>query len=407
MSAIARSRAPPSTTSRGPDVPVPNPSPSQDRPPRRRPCSPPSPAARSAPTPTRPPAARARTPADAEAAPAPAPGSPFWVDPESDAARQIRLYQGQGRTADAQALRRIADRPVATWPSGDNPQPGIRRAVEGAAKDKRTALFVAYNIPHRDCGKYSAGGANGVDGYRAWYGMFAEAIGDAPAVVILEPDAVAHMVDGCTTPEHHAERYQLLNEAIGTFKKLPRTKVYLDAGNPSWLPDPDSLVEPLRRAGHRERRRVRAERLQLPDRRGGKGVRGEGVPGARRQALRHGHQPQRRGPPARRPRPGLVQSARAGPWATPPIGQHRGSARRRVPVDQAAGRLGRALPGRPVRRDLVAGVRPRAGQARPVLTPPGPLSPPGATSPRTGCPPGRSRRPCTSRAGPAPGPSGR
>ncbi|MET9361372.1 glycoside hydrolase family 6 protein [Streptomyces sp. NPDC006632] len=190
-----------------------------------------------------------RTGARAEAAPAPASGSPFWVDPESDAARQVRLWQGQGRTADAAALRRIADRPVATWPSGADPGAGIRRAVAGAAKDKRTALFVAYDIPHRDCGKYSAGGANGSDGYRAWTGKFAEAIGDAPAVVVLEPDAIAHMVDGCTTPDHHAERYQLLDEAIGTLKRLPRTKVYLDAGNPSWIPDPDSLVEPLRRAG--------------------------------------------------------------------------------------------------------------------------------------------------------------
>src|ERR1700759_5411059 len=60
--------------------------------------------------------------ARAEAAPAPPPASPFWVDPESDAARQIRLWQGQGRTADAQVLRRIADRPVAVWPSGDNPR---------------------------------------------------------------------------------------------------------------------------------------------------------------------------------------------------------------------------------------------------------------------------------------------
>ncbi|GGU14577.1 glycoside hydrolase family 6 protein [Streptomyces violascens] len=193
------------------------------------------------------PAPQAR--AEAEAAPAPAPGSPFWVDPESDAARQMKIWQAQGRTSDAQVLRRIAERPVATWPSGDNPKPGIRKAVEGAAKEKRTALFVAYNIPHRDCGKYSAGGANGVDGYRAWYGMFAEAIGDAPAVVVLEPDAVAHMVDGCTTPDHHAERYQLLNEAVEHLKRLPNTKVYLDAGNPAWIPDPYTLIEPLRRAG--------------------------------------------------------------------------------------------------------------------------------------------------------------
>ncbi|MFE9413351.1 glycoside hydrolase family 6 protein [Streptomyces sp. NPDC006704] len=191
------------------------------------------------------PSARVRS----HAAPAPAPGSPFWVDPESDAARQIKLWQGQGRTADAQALRRIAERPVATWPAGDDPVPRIRKAVAGAAKEKRTALFVAYDIPHRDCGKYSAGGAEGAEGYRAWTERFAEAVGDAPAVIVLEPDAIAHMVDGCTTPDHHAERYQLLDEAIETFKKLPRTKVYLDAGNPSWIPDPTSLVEPLRRAG--------------------------------------------------------------------------------------------------------------------------------------------------------------
>ncbi|MFI6686896.1 glycoside hydrolase family 6 protein [Streptomyces sp. NPDC050485] len=184
-----------------------------------------------------------------EAAPAAALGSPFWVDPESDAARQIKIWEGQGRKADAQVLRRIAERPVASWPSDKDPQPDIRKAIAGAAKEKRTALFVAYNIPHRDCGNYSAGGAKGVEGYRSWYGMFAEAIGDAPAVVVLEPDAVAHIVDGCTTPDHHAERYQLLNEAVQHLKELPNTKVYLDAGNPAWIPDPHSLVEPLRRAG--------------------------------------------------------------------------------------------------------------------------------------------------------------
>ncbi|MFE4872545.1 glycoside hydrolase family 6 protein [Streptomyces sp. NPDC056682] len=184
-----------------------------------------------------------------EAAPQAAPGSPFWVDPESDAARQVKVWEKQGRKADARVLRRIAQQPVAIWPSGSDPQPAIRKAVAGAAKDGRTALFVAYNIPHRDCGQYSAGGADGVEGYRAWYGMFAEAIGDARAVVVLEPDAVAHMVDGCTTADHHAERYQLLAEAVERLKQLPNTKVYLDAGNPSWIPDPSSLVEPLRRAG--------------------------------------------------------------------------------------------------------------------------------------------------------------
>ncbi|WP_406342414.1 glycoside hydrolase family 6 protein [Streptomyces sp. NBC_00648] len=179
----------------------------------------------------------------------PAPGGPFWVDPDSSAAKQIKIWEGQGRTADAEALRRIADRPMADWPAWDNPGPGIRRAVAGAAKDQRTILLVAYNIPHRDCGGLSAGGAADTAAYRTWFGMFAEAIGDAKAIVVLEPDAVAHMIDGCTTPEHWDERYQLLNEAIDHFKKLPNTKVYLDAGNPAWIPDPVKLVEPLTRAG--------------------------------------------------------------------------------------------------------------------------------------------------------------
>ncbi|MFG2145835.1 glycoside hydrolase family 6 protein [Streptomyces sp. NPDC048696] len=191
------------------------------------------------------PAAQGRSGDGAE----PAPEGPFWVDPDSSAARQIKIWEAQGRTADAEALRRIADRPTALWAAWDDPRPGIRAAVAGAAKDRRTVLLVAYNIPHRDCGGLSAGGAADVAAYRTWYGMFGEAIGDAKAIVVLEPDAVAHMVDGCTTREHWDERYQLLNEAVDHFKKLPHTKVYLDAGNPAWIPDPNKLVEPLTRAG--------------------------------------------------------------------------------------------------------------------------------------------------------------
>ncbi|MFI6641170.1 glycoside hydrolase family 6 protein [Streptomyces sp. NPDC050504] len=180
---------------------------------------------------------------------APSAGSPYWVDPESDAARQVRAWEAQGRTADAKALRRISTRPVADWPAGDRPGPGIEKAVRGAAPDGRTVLLVAYNIPHRDCGLYSAGGAHDAAAYRAWVGEFAAAIGDAPATVVLEPDAVSHIVDGCTPAQHHAERERLLAEAIGTLKANPRTKVYLDAGNPAWIDDPGKLVEPLKRAG--------------------------------------------------------------------------------------------------------------------------------------------------------------
>ncbi|MGW4725262.1 glycoside hydrolase family 6 protein [Streptomyces sp. NPDC004291] len=180
---------------------------------------------------------------------APAGGSPFWVDPESDAARQVRRYEAEGRAEDARVLRRISERPAAQWPPGDDPVPEIARAVRGAAAGNRTAVFVAYNIPHRDCGMYSAGGAHDGEAYRKWIDSFAAALGDAPAIVVLEPDAVPHVVDGCTPAGYHDERYALLAGAVDRLKRQPRVRVYLDAGNPAWIDDPAKLVEPLRRAG--------------------------------------------------------------------------------------------------------------------------------------------------------------
>ncbi|MFJ4964168.1 Endoglucanase A precursor [Streptomyces sp. ADI96-02] len=180
---------------------------------------------------------------------APSAASPFWVDPQSDAARQVRAWEKQGRAADAKILRRIADHPVAHWPAWDEPAPEIRAAARAAARTDKRLLLVAYNIPHRDCGAYSAGGATDAAAYRSWIGRFADAIGNAPATVVLEPDAVAHLVDGCTPPEHHAERYQLLSEAVDTLKAGANTTVYLDAGNPDWIDEPTKIAEPLRRAG--------------------------------------------------------------------------------------------------------------------------------------------------------------
>ncbi len=67
--------------------------------------------------------------ADSGQAAAPSAGSPLWVDPDSPAARQVRAYEAAGRTGDARALRRIAERPAAVWPSGGDPVPDVTRAV--------------------------------------------------------------------------------------------------------------------------------------------------------------------------------------------------------------------------------------------------------------------------------------
>lgn len=183
--------------------------------------------------------------------PAHADDSPFWVDPDSRPAQQAVSWENMGRWTDAALLRRIAQQPTATWLTEADPEARVRRITEAAAGRGRVPVLVAYDIPHRDCGRYSSGGAASADAYRTWIERFAAGIGDRRAVVVLEPDAVAHMVTGCesayTDPE--TDRLQLLKHAVRKLGSLPGTRVYLDAGNPGWIPDPARVAGALSVAG--------------------------------------------------------------------------------------------------------------------------------------------------------------
>ncbi|MFE0104176.1 glycoside hydrolase family 6 protein [Streptomyces sp. NPDC059009] len=174
---------------------------------------------------------------------------PYWVNPDGNAAKQVTAYEKDGKDDDAGLIRKIAEQPVGEWIGPENPEQEARGYTEAAEKADRDALLVLYNIPHRDCGQFSKGGAADGNAYRAWIDGVAKGIGDRPATVILEPDAVLHMVDKCTPDNLHEERYDLLKGAIGKLKSLKNTKVYLDAGNAGWGKEPDSIWEPLKWSG--------------------------------------------------------------------------------------------------------------------------------------------------------------
>ena len=173
---------------------------------------------------------------------------PFWVNPDGNAAKQVASYVKSGKDDEAEQIRKIAQQPTGEWIGPENPEQEARGFTEAADKAGRTALLVLYNIPHRDCGQYSQGGAADGNAYRTWIDGVAAGIGDRSATVILEPDAVLHLVDGCTKDEFHEERYDLLTGAIEKLKSLKNTKVYLDAGNAGWG-HPDEIFEPLKWAG--------------------------------------------------------------------------------------------------------------------------------------------------------------
>ncbi|GIF14530.1 glycoside hydrolase family 6 protein [Actinoplanes teichomyceticus] len=183
---------------------------------------------------------------------APAPSAEqLYVDPSGAAAAQVRAWEAEGRTADAAAVRRIADAPTAVWFA--DAAPGFaeraRGLVAAAAAAGRTPVLVAYYVPERDCGGHSGGGAPDAAAYRDWIAQLAAAVGGSPALVVLEPDAVTHVLQGCLSEEAAAQRYALLGEAVRAFGRKPAVRVYLDGGNPGWVKDVDRVVEALRRAG--------------------------------------------------------------------------------------------------------------------------------------------------------------
>jgi endoglucanase len=177
-------------------------------------------------------------------------GVELFSDPHTDAHDQEITWQDAGRTADATLIRRIADRPVARWltPQTDVVEQQVRDIVERAWTAGQMPLMVAYNVPHRDCGGYSTGGSASDDAYRQWITAIAGGLDERPATVILEPDAVAHTLDGCMT-QGVQSRLDLLRWSITTLKKSRSALVYLDAGNPGWISDLHQLATNLRLAG--------------------------------------------------------------------------------------------------------------------------------------------------------------
>ncbi|HMC54842.1 MAG TPA: glycoside hydrolase family 6 protein [Gemmatimonadaceae bacterium] len=173
-------------------------------------------------------------------------GMRLFVSGDSPAKRQADTWR-RSRPADAELMDRIAKQPMAKWFGGWSGD--IRRAVAGAmdqaAHQGSTPVLVAYNIPNRDCGSYSAGGSSNGNAYREWIRGFAAGLSGRRAIVVLEPDAIPGAA--CLPAAGQQERYSLLADAVRTLKSAGAV-VYLDAGNSKWLA-PSAVAQRLQSAG--------------------------------------------------------------------------------------------------------------------------------------------------------------
>jgi endoglucanase len=177
-------------------------------------------------------------------------GRSFYVV-SSPATLEAAQLRATGQLADARALTRLADQPTATWLTG---QPNVAAVVRAltlrATALHKSTLLVAYDIPGRDCGGYSSGGAPSAAAYRAWIVQLAQGIGNRVATVIVEPDAIAQsLMSQCASAAMGAARLSLLRFAVATLKAQRNVTVYIDAGNPGWIKPASRLAPSLRAAG--------------------------------------------------------------------------------------------------------------------------------------------------------------
>jgi endoglucanase len=158
----------------------------------------------------------------------------LYRDPTSQAARWVQANPGDARTP---VIRdKIASQPQAHWLSNFNPgtvTSEVSGVVNAANAANQIPLFSVYEIPNRDCGGASAGGAPDLGQYQQWITGFANGLGGGTVIVILETDALA--LQSCLSGSEITARDQAISQAVQTIKRAdPNAKVYLDGGHSAW-----------------------------------------------------------------------------------------------------------------------------------------------------------------------------
>lgn len=161
----------------------------------------------------------------------------YFLDSEDQYFKNLAATLDAAPDAGAeQRIETLLETPVAQWLTGpptDTPRAVAENLVRAEAQGA-VPVFAVYNIPGRDLGGEASGGSEGPDDYRSWVREVSDAVGDAPAVLVLEPDALAGVPQ--MDDAGQAERVELLRDALTVFQERnPAAAVYLDVGHSRWL----------------------------------------------------------------------------------------------------------------------------------------------------------------------------
>ena len=158
-------------------------------------------------------------------------GYELFVEAETSAGRQADAWRSVD--PDSAALMDVmAAQPIATWIGewSGNVADTVDDAVTLGGDKLR--VFVVYNIPSRDCGYWSSGGASAADSYASFIDEVARGLDGRTAIVVLEPDALA--LTECLDADQVVERQEMLAAAVDTLTNAG-AHVYIDAGDSAWI----------------------------------------------------------------------------------------------------------------------------------------------------------------------------
>jgi endoglucanase len=174
--------------------------------------------------------------------------SPFYVDPNTGAARWVAANPNDSRTP--MIRDRIAATPQGKWFTTTNTST-VRGEVDAyvgaAAAQGKIPIMVVYNVPNRDCGGASGGGAPSHDAYRAWIDQVAAGLGGRPAAIVLEPDVLPIMTSCQSTDQQNQTKASMAYAGKKLKSGSGQAKVYFDIGHSAWL-SPAEAASRLRAA---------------------------------------------------------------------------------------------------------------------------------------------------------------
>jgi endoglucanase len=168
---------------------------------------------------------------------------PFWVN-DFDRVKDHRLTHPE--------VAKIFEHPVAFWygaKKNKNANKNLDKSIKRLLKRTLPGLpyFVLYNLPNRDLGHYSKGGASDATEYLLFLQEFCKGIKTHKPIIIYEPDALPHTTLMDTKDSDF--RINLIKEGLETITEESDAYVYVDIGHSNWL-DPKDAAELITRVSN-------------------------------------------------------------------------------------------------------------------------------------------------------------